>query len=278
MEISIGLPQGLQLKIADGLDSNSEYPSSSLQKAFLLVHNGRSMAQEAVGFGFPVIKRGLTALFPGSVKLSSNQQGKDKQAEAVYTLNLKEKIIRQGKKRIQHEIVYTIKNFMALLIRRVAFLRGILTGVSNALRKAFGWETAYEDAGVYMKVKVTYTVPSASDEMRVDVDWAGQANRGITELIVMNEQGADHFDQYTESSGNCLQGNKIGCWDEVFAHEASFIGAESHVRFTLSQVNGARLYCGRERIGSRLAWAGFGYSVNPAANRFSYTIKIDICQ
>jgi hypothetical protein len=236
------------------------------------------LAQEAVGFGFPVIKRGLTALFPGSVELPSNRQGKYNHVEAVYTLNLKEKIIRQGKKRIQYELVYTLKNFMALLIRRVAFLRGILTGVSNALRKVFGWETGYEDTGVFMKVKVTYSVPAASDEMRVDVDWAGQAESGITELIVMNEQGADHFDQYMDSSGICLRGDKIGCWDEVLAHEASFIGAESRVRFTLSQVNGAQLYCGRERIGSRLAWAGFGYSVKPAINRFSYILKIGICQ
>jgi hypothetical protein len=278
MKIAIGLSEGLQLKIADGPDSNTRYPSSSLQKAFLLVHNGRSLAQEAVGFGFPVIKRGLTALFPGSVKLSSNRQGKDNHVEAVYTLNLKEKIIRQGKKRIRHELVYTIKNFMALLIRRVAFLRGILTGLSNALRKVFRWETGYEDAGVCFKVKVTYSVPAASDEMRVDVDWAGQDDGGITELVIMNEQGADHFFQYMDSSGICLRGDKIGCWDEVLAHEASFIGTENRVRFTLSQVNGARLFRGRERIGSRLAWAGFGYSVKPAAQRFSYTLKIDICQ
>jgi len=278
MEISIGLSEGLQLKISDNPDSITDYPSSKLQKAFLLVYKGQSLAQEAVGFGFPVIKRGLTALFPGSVELSSNRQGKYNHVEAVYTLNLKEKIIRQGKKRIQYELVYTLKNFMALLIRRVAFLRGILTGVSNALRKVFGWETGYEDTGVFMKVKVTYSVPAASDEMRVDVDWAGQAESGITELIVMNEQGADHFDQYMDSSGICLRGDKIGCWDEVLAHEASFIGTESRVRFTLSQVNGAQLYCGRERIGSRLAWAGFGYSVKPAINRLSYILKIGICQ
>jgi hypothetical protein len=278
MEISIGLSEGLQLKIADSPDSISDYPSSNLQKAFLLVYKGRLLAQEAVGFGFPVIKRGLTALFPGSVELSSNQQGKDKQVEAVYTLNLKEKIIRHGKKRIRYEIVYDVKNFMALLIRCVPLFRGILTGVSNALRKVFGWETGYDDTGVFMKVKVTYSVPAASDEMRVDVDWAGQAESGITELIVMNEQGADHFDRYTDSSGVFIQGDKIGCWDEVLANEASFIGTESRVRFTLSQVNGARLFRGRELVGSRLAWAGFGYSVKPAINRFRYILKIGICQ
>lgn len=273
MEIDVKFSESIHLKIADNRDPVSDYPSSCLQKAFLLFCNGRSLAQEAVGFGFPVIKRGLTAIFPGSVDLSLKEHGPEKQVEAVYTLYLKEKIIRQGKEGLPFKMVYDAKNFMALLIRRVPVLRGILTGISIALRSVFGWETTYDDAGVREKVKVIYTALAGSEEMRVDVDCTGLDNGGVTELIIMNEQGADHFDHYIDSSGTCIKGNKIGCWDEVFADEASFIGTESRVMFSLSQVSGARLFRGRELIGSRLAWAGFGYSVKPAINKFSFTIK-----
>ena len=85
----------------------------------------------------------------------------------------------------------------------------------------------------------------------------------LTEVIVMNEQGAHFFDQYRDSSGARLSGKEIGCWDEVTAEEASFASSTHRVAFNLPQVPGARLFRGRELIGSRLAWAGFGYSFPP---------------
>ena len=35
-----------------------------------------------------------------------------------------------------------------------------------------------------------------------------------------------------------------------------------------------RLYRGREVVGGRLAWAGFGYSLRPGPPRFTYTLRI----
>ena len=66
----------------------------------------------------------------------------------------------------------------------------------------------------------------------------------ITEVVVMNEQGAHHFDLYRDSSGTLLRGKEIGCWDEVTAERASFISETHRLAFTLQQVKGARLFGG----------------------------------
>jgi hypothetical protein len=90
----------------------------------------------------------------------------------------------------------------------------------------------------------------------------------------MNEQGAHHFDQYQDSDGISEIGNKIGCWDQVTAASASFSSSGLQLAFSLPQENGARLFRGREMIGKRLAWSGFGYSFPPSLNHFSHEITI----
>jgi hypothetical protein len=93
-------------------------------------------------------------------------------------------------------------------------------------------------------------------------------------VAVMNEQGARPFDCYRESNGISLRGMEIGTWDEVTAEEASFISTAHGLGFSLRQVPGARLYRGRELIGDRLAWSGFGYSIPPTVTRFTYDLRI----
>ena len=122
---------------------------------------------------------------------------------------------------------------------------------------------------------MTYTVDSRTGKIDVEVDTNDLSTDSITEVVVMNEQGAHHFDRYRDSGGTCLRGKEIGCWDEVTAEEASFISSTHRVAFTLERVKGARLFRGRELIGSRLAWSGFGYSFPPAVERFSYAVKIE---
>jgi hypothetical protein len=46
------------------------------------------------------------------------------------------------------------------------------------------------------------------------------------------------------------------------------------VSFSLGQVEGARLRRGREMIGSRVAWSGFGYSFPPTLSGFGYELTV----
>ena len=90
----------------------------------------------------------------------------------------------------------------------------------------------------------------------------------------MHEQGARSFDAYHDSSGVQLQGREIGLWDEVRAREAWFESSTHRVSFKVGTMPGARLFRGRELVGSRLAWAGFGYSLPPAFGSMQHQLTI----
>jgi hypothetical protein len=274
MEISILLLNGLSLRISDGLDPDNHYPSSKLQKAFRLIKSGRSLVQEAVGFGFPLVKTGLTAIFPGKAELSYRERGADREVTGLYTLNLRERIARPRSAGVRYETFDEIKNVMAYLIRRVPPVRGALTGVSSLLRDVFDLTTSYDDAGCRLEVKVVYSVSPRTGTMHVEVDWPDLIKSGVTEAAIMNEQGALYFDNYKDSLGSDLYGNEIDCWKEVRAEEASFIDMLDRVGFSLRSMSDGRLFRGRECIGSRLAWAGFGYSVKPHLRHFGYDLRI----
>jgi len=276
MGIDIPIFQGLTLKIENNRNGKKDYPTSRLQKGLLLVYDGQELAEEAVGFGVPVLKRGLQTIFASNVELASLRRGSIWQVTAVFTMSLEERIAKPGLGSVKNKSLYTIKNSFAALIRRFSLLRGLLTATSSGLRWMLGWETLYEDAGFCTKIKMIYSVHGEAGRVDVEADTTGLRRDSITEVVVMNEQGGRHFDQYLDSNGTFLCGKEIGCWDEVTAKEASFISNTHRLAFTVEQVKGARLFRGRELVGSRLAWSGFGYSFSPTTERFSYDVKIRV--
>jgi len=61
----------------------------------------------------------------------------------------------------------------------------------------------------------------------------------------------------------------------VSAAKAGFVSTAHKLAFSLGQVEGARLSRGRELIGARLAWSGFGYSLAPVPGEFTYDVRIE---
>jgi hypothetical protein len=275
MEISLPLSADLWLQMTSGHSGEGPYPTARLRKGWLLIQSGQALVEEAVGLGVPVLKRGLQTIFPGSVELATSGGGPVYDVTATFLLNLEEKIAQPAARSIQSAWLYAVKNTLAAVIRQAPLLRGPLTALSNALRSAFGWQTLFERAAFAATVRITYSVDTRSGVMNVKVDAGGLSNRGVTEVVVMNELGARAFDHYHDASGLSLHGPAIGCWDEVAAEQATFVSAAHHLAFTLPRIDGARLYRGRELIGARLAWAGFGYSFSPTEGDLRYTLKIE---
>jgi hypothetical protein len=274
MQIDLpGLP-GVALKIEKNVHRAGGYATSQLQKGLLLIHNGEDLAEEAVGFGVPVLKRGLSTVFPGSADLTSERSGRDWAITAMFDMCLEEKIHRPGLGSLHSRPLYAIKNSLAASIRRFPALRAPLTALSSGLRRTLGWETAYEDAALRVPVPVRYTVHGEAGVVFIEVDAGALALDGISEVAVMNEQGGLAFARYCDSDGRCQRGGEIGCWDLVTAGEASFVSETRGLAFTLGQAGGARLYRGRELIGARLAWSGFGYTFPPAVRSLAYDVRI----
>lgn len=273
-DISIPLFQGYILRISDRQDELHDYPTSLLPKGFLLLCDGKDLAEEAVGFGFPVVKQGLVTIFPGSIQLSCDQRNTTWKVSALYKLNKVEKVFRAGIGGIRNKLLYTLKNFLAATIRHSVLLRGLLTGLSSIMRSRLGLITAYEDSGFSAEITILYTVQQETGKVEIEVDTTGLPET-ITEVMVMNEQGARNFDTYMDSSGVCLHGKEIGCWDKVRVAEARFQDKTHGVEFKLGQAEGAKLFRGRELVGSRLAWAGFGYSFPASIKKFSFELNLE---
>ncbi len=274
MKIDLPFGDGISLQIASGTNRDSSYPTGRIQKGLVLFCDHHDLSEEAVGFGVPILKRGLQTVFPGEVELHPNADSPQSRFSARYKMNLEEKIAKPGSGSVNNQLVYASKNMLAGMIRGLPALRRLLTNISNLLRATFGWQTTYEPAGYSTSVTLTYTIDANSGKILVELVSVDSIPDGITEIILMNEQGAHYFDQYMDADGTLKQGDQIGCWDEVTATNAAFMSSRQHISFSLSQVKGARLFLGRELIGSRLAWSGFGYTFPPSIDHFSYEVTV----
>jgi hypothetical protein len=274
MKIDLPLNNRIALQINSGANSNAAYPTGKIQKGLVLFCGGRDLSEEAVGFGVPILKRGLQSIFPGEVEIYPLEDNTPNRFTARYKLNLEEKIARSSADIIENRYLYASKNMLAALIRFLPILRKLLTGTSNLLRSTFSLKTTYEPTDSFTYVTINYTIHADAGEIIVELTGSDSIPNGISEIILMNEQGAHFFDQYQEADGIPRHGREIGCWDEVSAPYAAFISTRQQISFSLPQVNGARLYRGRELIGTRLAWSGFGYSFPPSLDHFSYKLTI----
>jgi hypothetical protein len=226
-----------------------------------------------VGFGVPVLKRGVQTIFPGSMTLTTGADGPDWQITATYRLDLVERLAHVGGI-VRPRLVYAARDSLAAAHRRVPALRRPLAATSDALRRLLGWRTTYEPAGIVAAVPVTYAVRADEGVISIEADLRG-VPAGVTEVVLMNELGAGEFDRYEDSGGASLAGAAVGTWDEVPAATASFVSTGRGVAFTLAQAPRSRLLRGRGGVAGRLSWAGFGYSVHPGSPRFSYEVRVE---
>jgi hypothetical protein len=141
------------------------------------------------------------------------------------------------------------------------------------MRSIFGWEAVYAPAEFSCRLRLDYLIDPGTGKIKIRLD-GGDELQKVSEIILMNEQGGHIFNQYCDALGVALCGDEIGCWDAVHAAQAEFISRERGVAFSVPYVEGAALFRGREVIGRRLAWAGFGYSFSPGLQDFGYEIAL----
>ncbi len=274
-EIIIPLRGEISLRLSLSEAGGAMFPTSRLQKGFLLRHRDEELAEEGVGFGVPVLTFGAWSLFPGALDITKLHVGPVWEIDAVYTMNRVERFARRGRRAVSSRWVYHAKDHLADLHRRVPALRAVLTSASNLARRALGWQTTFEETDTTARIRVSYAVDCTSLRLRVTVHGLERDLPGMTLLAIMNEQGARAFDVYRDSSGTRLTGRSIGTWEPVGAAEAAFEDTRHGLAFSLRQAEGTRLFRGRELVGSRLSWAGFGYVLQPAPGRLSCEIALE---
>ncbi len=123
------------------------YPTARLQKGLLLYDGARGLAEEGVGFGVPVLKRGVRAVFAGGVDAEAHDDGRLCTIRALYRMDLVERLAGAGGEVVAPRLLYAAKDALAALHRHAPAARGLLTAASSALRRRFGWETVYVPSG-----------------------------------------------------------------------------------------------------------------------------------
>jgi hypothetical protein len=263
------------LKLTPDSSSGKQYPTAGIRKGLLLCKNGNELSEEAVGFGVPVVKRGLETVFPGKVELAFPRGSSRDEILVTFSMNLVERLAAPDRRTVQNKKLYAVKNNLAALYRRFPVLRPALTAASSGLRRFFHWETEYEKSDFCATLPVRYRTRGEEGRIAMEFDLSDLQRIGVTEVAVMNEQGAHFFNRYRDSDGADLSGRGIGGWDAVAAEQASFLCEAHKLAFTLRQAAGARLFRGMELVGSRLAWSGFGYVVSPAEKIFHCEARVE---
>jgi hypothetical protein len=279
------LGSGLALAIAEQAaaevrpdpGADRPYPTSGLQKGLLLLDGGQELSSEGVGFGVPVLKRGPRAVFPGSAEISVHA-GTPQAITMTYTMDRVERLGGLRRRLFLHRPLDEAREAFALLYRRVPLLRRPLLAASNGIRWLLRVRTRFEQTAPVAVVPMTYAAGDRPGDVRVSADLS-RLPPAVTEVVLMNELGADVFDRFVDSDGADLRGAGIGAWNQVHAAAASFVATEAGISFTLEShpdpdAPGARLYRGRELARGRLAWAGFGYSLAPGPPSFTYTLRV----
>ena len=279
------LGDGLALAVAQEADAGGRpdpgaagpYPTSGLQKGLLLLDGGQELGSEGVGFGVPVLKRGPRAVFPGSAEIVVHPSTPHT-VTMLYTMDRVERLGGRRHRLFLHRPLDEAREAFALLYRRAPLLRRPLLAASNGIRWALRVRTRFEQTAPVAVVPVTYAAGDRPSDVVVSADLSHLPD-SVTEVVLMNELGADIFSRYVDSDGADLRGAGIGAWNQVRAATASFVAEQSGVSFTLDSdpdpdAPGVRLYRGREKARGRLAWAGFGYSLRPGPVAITYTLRI----
>lgn len=264
--------QDVYLTTTGPFNFNSQYPASRIQKGLILKKGHRDLSEEGVGFGVPVLKFRHETIFPGSWRARVKRLESYTLVEADFVLNLTIRMTWNGRL-IGGKGFYKTKEMLSFLHRYSPLLRRSLSFSSELLRGAFSLEDAFVEVKPASFVKAFYKIKNC--KILVDMKFSmSEGRKEITEIIVMNEQGANYFDTYRDSEGQALQKGEIGSWDETYAEVASFVNPADKISFSLKRAKGARMFRGRELTPGRLAWSGLAYVLSPQTERFSYSIDI----
>ncbi len=273
-QVRIELTKSMCLLITNPGIEKGDYTANRLQKGLVLVHENWDLSEEGIGFAVPILKFGHEAIFPGNACITTEKDGDTTVVKIDYDMNQVERIVVKSRKQIGNNAFYKIKEYFSRLHREYPQLRKILVRSSNSLRRTFDIETRFEKVASAGTASVVNIIDAGKGIIHVSVNLSNVKKEGRTEVNIMNELGANHFDTYRDSNGLFLRGNAIGTWDETFADEASFIDSRNKIAFTLNRVKGARMFRGRELVEGRLAWSGLAYVLPHDIINFAYDIRI----
>ncbi len=244
--------------------------TAALQKGLVLIYKGKELIEEGIGFGVPVIKYHDKTLFSSNAEISIS-------TKTPPSIEKRFLIDTVSKKRFYKAYVNDqFYDFIHKLFEKTYLGNNHLLSVNNKimeLREILKIKTEFTKTEPRGVVSLKYTFKE--NEIQIKADFSKLKHDGCMELLLLNEQGANTFQSYSDTGGLRLNGREIGAWDVVQAQEATLSSVDGNLSFTLENKRAARLFRGWESTKNRFAWAGLSYSINPKADLFNYTVKLN---
>ena len=245
--------------------------TAPLHKGLVLVYDGLELIEEGIGFGVPVVKYQDKTYFSSKAKVTIKKENQNIMLEKKYVLDL------ISRKRFFK--AYVNDDFYSLIHK--IFEKGYLGHSTMApfnnkimeLREFFRIKTDFHKVKPRGTITTHYLFEPKC--IKVSVDFSNLDFKDCLETLVLNEQGASHFQNYSDSNGLKLLGRKIGAWDQMKAKEASLTNSNGTLTFTLQNNDSATLFRGWEKTRNRFSWAGLSYALDTKTKVFDYTININ---
>lgn len=241
-----------------------------LQKGLVLMHDGKELVEEGLGFGVPVVKYEDKTYFATTAEVEGEKNPTSYLLKKTYVMDTISKKTWQGN--------YINDNLYSTWRKRFAKLYLGHKELSPLFNRIMEWRELVRINTEFVKsksrglVEVEYSIENKM--ISVHVDFSNLSLNGCKELLVLNEQGSTVFDTYCDASGISLVGAKIGGWHQVSVNCASFQSRDGQFAFRLNKVPEAMLFRGWERTKNRFSWAGLSYSLAPHHRIFNYEIVV----
>lgn len=242
-----------------------------LQKGLVLVLHGKELVEEGIGFGVPVVKFEDKTFFPGTAKVSLENEATGVSLIKSFTLDT------VSRKQIWKGPFINDRLYSAF---HKAFARAYLghKGTQPISEKIMQFRRTAKVRTQFVKVrpraKINVRYKCLGKTVKIEAEVSQLDSAGCEEILILNEQGSTFFQRYSDSDGLKLYCGQVGGWERVRAKEASFSDIKGTLAFTLENLDGARLFRGWERISKRFSWAGLSYSLKPRVSSFAYAIEL----
>lgn len=244
---------------------NGQGDSSSLEKGLIMIVRDNPVCGEGVGFGVPALEYQDKIIFSTSARINKddNKLIKSFSMDAYHRRTWMHKfpindrfysiISDKFKHRYQRDKQY--QKFLRFLMKFITLL-GLRISTETISSKGF--------------IDVTYRILGYN--LIILVNTSGLRDKKYRRLLIFNEQSAD-FDLYRDESIE-LRKNEIGVWEEAYCKEASLTNESAKTTFFVKEINGTKLFRGRELLQPRLDWAGFCYIIPQKVEHLQYIIRV----
>jgi hypothetical protein len=242
-----------------------------LQKGGVLVLNGRELAEEGLGLGFPV------CLYEDGARFSLNAVTFVDDSKAVPSVT-----------KIYDMNAIESKKFRGAVIRRDSYSERLLRTLEKAYRDVrrlhvgatmmldvvsmLGLRNEYVECRSKGQISVTYE--RSEEALRISVSFEHLVPEHLQALVVGNEQGGTLFTEYSDPFVR-LEGKEIEPWRPTSVEWATLSCPEYDVGFKLRRPDGWRIIRGREVVENRISWSGLNLKCDgvPVSKTLSYTIE-----